>query len=79
MNFKQLSADMTEQALCILMAIAPSADGEKVVDIADSLGMGDPEVEFILQQFVEFNIATKNGWGRYALTPEYRAYKRGRI
>lgn len=76
MNFKQLNENMTEQALCIVMAIT-SSEGERLVDIADSLGMSDYEVEFVLQQLIEFNIAKKNGWGRYTLTPEYRESRQG--
>lgn len=76
MNYKQLSDNMTENAFRVVIEIAPTGEGQRLGDIAESIGLGTCEAEFILQQMIEAGIASKNGWGRYTLTPEYRAARR---
>ena len=76
MEYKQLFETMTDDAYRIEVSIRSPADWKSPARIAEQMGMGCVEVEFILQQMVEFQMAHKNVFGGYSLTPAYRkAYR----
>lgn len=76
MEFKQLFETMTDDAYRIEVSIRHPAAWKAPEQIAENIGMEPIEVEFILQQMVEFKMVHKNTNGGFSLTPAYRkAYR----
>ena len=70
MNFKNLRADMTEQALVIESALRVNT--RITLDELSELCHQNPvDTGFILEQMMVFNVVQKGTFGRYSLAPEY--------